>query len=565
MAKFLGKYRDRSLGYDVTQDRCMETGKIYIETSDGRKTVGYYDRPYGKQCKSAYIDHIPVTPGIDEIKMKRGCPGSDLDQVDLSDEKDLSNMNFSNCSFDRAILASCDLSGCNFQNANLNKCNLSRCKLDDKTKFDGARLDGVNLSNANIQHCTLSSIKDASLHDAILDGATLTKVDLTNLNLLNAFLLNTNFSKCTMNSADFHGAHLGARKDTLFLGSCSNKKMNRKELKALFFALGIILKPDACISIQIPNKLCAIKNGSDIYHIIREEDRYEVVVRDRDKLGATLSYSSLRNAIFTNADLFAASMDHVQWYGDKAKADNANLEEVNLTGANLGSINLSQAILKGATLDEANLINAKLNGAYLEPSCYNRRTSLADANLQGADFKSAHLYGANLINAAVALEKGVPLLDLDGSFSQELDIKNLSQEFHDAFGGFSLLDSAAVTINIKGNEWEIQNGHLEEISDTSRYFMYKIYKIKGNILKIYGSSIWFIGRKDGDLNFEVEECRPTILSQENFDDETICPNGIKWGSKGDHSWEEMMTAEKPPGLPRCIPSASRYCPDPEMA
>ncbi len=58
MAKFWVNIRDRRLGYDVTQERCMEIGKIYIETSDGRKTVENYNRPYGGQCYSAYRGRV---------------------------------------------------------------------------------------------------------------------------------------------------------------------------------------------------------------------------------------------------------------------------------------------------------------------------------------------------------------------------------------------------------------------------------------------------------------------------------------------------------------------------
>lgn len=74
----------------------------------------------------------------------------------------------------------------------------------------------------------------------------------------------------------------------------------------------------------------------------------------------------------------------------------ADLECVNLNGANLANADFSLANLRYANLSGANLIKADFTGADLQ------NAKLNDANLEGADFTSALLRGANLNNANLA-------------------------------------------------------------------------------------------------------------------------------------------------------------------
>lgn len=73
---------------------------------------------------------------------------------------------------------------------------------------------------------------------------------------------------------------------------------------------------------------------------------------------------------------------------DKPKGQRANLQDVNLQGADLRYVNLARANLEGADLRYASLQGASLYGA-----------SLQDANLRYANLIGASLYGANLHGA----------------------------------------------------------------------------------------------------------------------------------------------------------------------
>jgi len=623
MTKFLGKTKDGHYSL-VSQGECLEIGKIYIEYSDGIRIFdkSYEIEHVSDSGSCGYpYDHLSVTPNIDSIKNNKGCPNADLDSVDLSDEKSLTYLNFSMSSMKKININNCDLSNCNFSGANLSnanlentnlsfanlegadltECNLKRSDLSNanlknanlfKTDFTDAKLSNALIkdaifSNTILQRCDLSrldlnkaklakinlteadlsytNLSEADLSNAVLDQAKLLKADLSRAKFFQASLRGTNLTQCNMNDANFKGAMLGACKEIFFLDSNYNNdlrsEMNdlRSEMLMHLFSLhGITLGPNDQISVQIPDKLWAITNGRNIIQIIRKNDGFEVIVRSG--LGAVLSYSSLKNTCFTEADLFAVNLDHVQWYGSGVNADGAILEEANLTGANLGSINLAQVNLMGATLDDANLINANLSKANLGPSSFKKRASLSNTNIQGTNFEEATLYGATLINAAVALENGVPLLQLEGKFSSELDICKISEDLRQTFKGYILIDNAKVEVKEKGKEWIIHNGDKEDLTDNSRYFTYRIKSINGN-LKVYGTEVWFTVTEDQTKMPKVETCNLTSLSKKSFDDDTICPNKISWKSKGDLSWDDMMTAEIPPSLPPCIPSPTHWCPD----
>ncbi len=90
---------------------------------------------------------------------------------------------------------------------------------------------------------------------------------------------------------------------------------------------------------------------------------------------------------------------------DEADLSGADLHGYTLSGAKLRNANLSRADLSGATLDNALLIDANLTGANLS------RTMMHDADLRKADLTDANLTGAYLtrtnLKEAIYCEKQV--------------------------------------------------------------------------------------------------------------------------------------------------------------
>ena len=124
-------------------------------------------------------------------------------------------------------------------------------------------------------------------------------------------------------------------------------------------------------------------------------------------LGANLQNADLSWANLTGASLWSANLRDAHMYNAQlqgAELRCANIESANLGEANLQGANLEEANLKGASMWEANMENANLSEANLE------QANMNDARLNGADLSfatvsSAQLTGANLQGTNLSLAK----------------------------------------------------------------------------------------------------------------------------------------------------------------
>jgi uncharacterized protein YjbI with pentapeptide repeats len=119
---------------------------------------------------------------------------------------------------------------------------------------------------------------------------------------------------------------------------------------------------------------------------------------------AQLGSTNLRGANLENTSLMFASIFDVVLEGanlEKAILFEARLWLTNLTGAKLEKAYLVGARLTDVILNEANLKRANLEEAELHSASL-RNANLANANLEGADLRYADLEGANLEGAYLA-------------------------------------------------------------------------------------------------------------------------------------------------------------------
>ncbi len=135
--------------------------------------------------------------------------------------------------------------------------------------------------------------------------------------------------------------------------------------------------------------------------------------------GANLVRADLEGATLKGADLVHANLGRADLEG--ADLENAYLERADLVRANLSNANLEGADLVRADLVRANLEGADLIRASLEGA------NLVRANLEGADLVRANLKGANLAGAKLegANLKGANLegADLEGTNLQGVDFE----------------------------------------------------------------------------------------------------------------------------------------------
>jgi uncharacterized protein YjbI with pentapeptide repeats len=139
---------------------------------------------------------------------------------------------------------------------------------------------------------------------------------------------------------------------------------------------------------------------AEVRQIIASGSQFEFAPQQRPQrdLGIGVVAETLRRYAagdrdFQNLDLSGAQLDGVDLRGANfigAQLSRANLCNARLDGVKLAIANLSDADLTGACLRDAKLVGANLNRAILAGA------DLAGANLDGADLSNADLTDTNL-------------------------------------------------------------------------------------------------------------------------------------------------------------------------
>lgn len=307
-----------------------------------------------------------------------------------------------------------------------------------RTSFAGSTMNcefipqwkDLELSRAVVQSCfgRLNGVDftGARMEGVVFSGINLSDTNWTGAQLRGAFFLNSRLRKAVMSGSDLRRAQMsqmdatGARLD-------NQTRLSGAHLSG------------------------ATLTGANLT---------SAVLQAADGLpAADLSLAFMPDAVLTDAKLTGVNMSHANFYGATARADNATMQQLDLSNANLGSIDLSQGRLRGVKLDASDLVNAVLRGADLTPTPDQIASSLVQANLQGADFTAAKLGGANLSNAAVSLQDGVVLFKAPSSLAGDLDRRELSAEVVAAFtaNGQHLIDCTdpSVFVDQASSRWQI--------------------------------------------------------------------------------------------------------------
>ena len=142
------------------------------------------------------------------------------------------------------------------------------------------------------------------------------------------------------------------------------------------------------VRIQINTSL----SQTAIYCIVDELENMNS--SDSDLLAQLNATQNYLDSLESDLNITIASLiSEIDWANDTARWLNSSYKY--FIGANLNSINLEGADLRYAVFTGALLINAKLNHADL------RFANFTDANLANADLRGANLYGANMSNSTI--------------------------------------------------------------------------------------------------------------------------------------------------------------------
>ncbi|MFD2643296.1 pentapeptide repeat-containing protein [Pseudomonas japonica] len=420
-----------------------------------------------------------VTPSLAMLTASKQGRGVDLTHVVL----------------DGASVAAVDFTGARFTGASLRGADFSACTLT-AADFRGARLDGV------------------SFDDAVLDGADLRDVFALKASLKRCSLKhirggNANFTAANFSDADLHQAQLDAkvRLFSLPLSHADNMGSGQADetLLAAFLDSGIALPPGLVMRTLVPGRRWQLGERNEGYLLLGTATAIDVFQIDPNVRPAVLYKAICTNARASGAHLGGVDLRAVQWCGEQATLDHADLDEAALSNSLLVSLDLSGAFLSGADLSGSVLVDARIAGCALQADGGARAFSLEGAQIQGVDFSGSTLVDARLINASVSLEQGVPLFTLPPSVWDDLGPAGLAvMAPRFAMAGYPL--GAAPGLEL-GRFWSVDDRDVAKPGDS------RVYTVR----EIDGQLQVFDGEGDTDALFVLPWSVSSSLEREHPD------------------------------------------------
>ncbi|AKH64305.1 MULTISPECIES: pentapeptide repeat-containing protein [Photorhabdus] len=524
----------------------------------------------------------------------------------------LQNTTLQATNFSQATLAGTDFTGANINNVNFSGANLTNARLSlttgysqlnlsdstllatvltgmdlvdatitAKTDFTQAQMDGVNLSGQKLDQVIflMASMKKVNLDNTSLNSAVLVGANLAGATILgNVSLVGANLSNASLENVNLTGAQFGALSTVACLDDADAQSLDNQQLpeqlRNLLYQGNVLINGQAEVLVRQPGQNWLVEHDGKPLFIHYQNGQLDVT-QDNGGDVAILANTFMPNAILTGANLYAVDMSGAHWYGSNAKADNANLEQVNLSNANLATMNFTQARLYGANLSYANLVGTNFSKAMLEPTQGLKPASLAFASIQGTIFTEAKLTGANLTNGAVALSfeeagkklTGVPLFSAALKLASSLDSGVISKELRQVFtdNGYNLLSGAKIIDKQNDQYWVISNQPPD--TDLSyrgycNFIVIRVSEIGNNHLQICGGSPLRVIRTAADNTLQPVNIAfgVTIDITQAMNDATTCPSGLRYQLLNSGiSYQSLMTPGLPPHPPKCIPSPTEWC------
>jgi uncharacterized protein YjbI with pentapeptide repeats len=410
---------------------------------------------------------LVITPSLAQIRQAKACHDGDFRHVDFSGE-DLSGVDFTGAKFGGAILTGVIFDGATLTRSSFGDAALAgiRCNgaILDRADFDGANLNGVAwgspasareivLTNcqaagavlggqANPLDCTGASLAGSNFTGADLRGLILDNGNLQGIIAVGAKLRGcslrgvngqgANLVRADLSAANLTRAKLGAKAYLFSVAGAVARALDEKpyvqpDLVQAFGAQGVKLSPEDRVAVIAAGKRWRVQDSGGPYLLLLSPAGGIDVFSER----ADLRPAVLRGAICEGTKAPGASMSGVDmrgvlWYGQGATLDHADLEGASLVGSLLVETDFSQAYLAGSDLSGCVLVQAKFRGCLLGPSENRQPFSLEGSWLQGADFRDATLLGALLVDAAVALPRGVPLFSLPLGAEKDLNQQGIA-------------------------------------------------------------------------------------------------------------------------------------------
>jgi uncharacterized protein YjbI with pentapeptide repeats len=491
---------------------------------------------------------MALTPSLDRMKQARACRDGDLRHVDLHGQ-DLSGVDFTGAQFGGA-----NLTGVIFDRTTLTRATFGGASLSG-IRCDGAVLDGADFTRAGLDgvawgapasarailltgcsaqgavlggqekplDCTGASLaggnfSQADLRGLILDGANLKDIVAVGAKLRGSSLVGANGQGAVFVRADLSGAvltraRLGARAYLCsvpgsFAGELDTRPYPGRDLVQACGAQGVPISPEAPVAVLAAGKRWRIQDAGGPYLLVLSPSGQIDLFSERvDLRPAVLRAAVCEGTKAQGASMACVDLRGARWYGQGATLAHADLEGAHLSGSLLAETDFTQSYLAGADLSSSVLVQASFKGCLLGPGENRQPFSLEGSWLQGADFRDATLLGALLVDAAVAVPRGVPLFSLPLSAEKDLTPQGIGALVPAFVRAGRPLGSEPTVAKVQ--TWLLDN-HRDQDAGSPRSYQVKL--VRGDLRVFDGESAAYLFQlPPGDLSLLANKTPPPAL------------------------------------------------------
>ena len=511
---------------------------------------------------------------------------------------------------DYSLLDNMDLSGADLTSASLIQASLHGATLTNVTLPD-ANLSGAQLGN--LGHLfTLSTSFETDLNAGPnVDAALRDQFTQNNIALSSTATLETLAAGRVWELNDV-GNHVIY---TIRLESQSNSQVLTVYAPAAAASLVNAYMPNAVLTGA--NLYNVLANGIQFYgskaridgSAILEEAQLNnsnlsnLNLTQAQLLGTNLSGSYLFNAKFNKANLTPSAG------GKAADLSDANLQGVDFTDAQLFGANLANAAV---AINVPTKANPNQGGVYLFSLPYTGDSNtvqqyIAELNAAATQFslnpngdtatlqKYVTALETNQLNTLkvpfiihhITLSNNAQIQTIDvGSVWQIVDGQNSYTLWTDidengntelyaapsltrtsaAFqqNNITLRSQASAAIDTAAQQWLLDNDS-ENPKNLSLGYVRFVVVFDSGVLDVYSTALRIerLGDKN-QLQIDTETCNVTMLTSQNMNGDTVCPNGAKLSTNQNTSgvqWDtKWLRASSPPKPPTCVPTDYSWCP-----
>ena len=483
---------------------------------------------------------------------------------------------FQACSYEYSTFFRCHASGCawakvsmvnaTFDEADLSGINLNgyRCS-GEKSSFRKAKLTGTVWDKPQAREMNFSG---ADLSHAVWKGGNFQKSNFTGAVFDNAdFSEGSNFRSATMSNAsmyqtNFEGAQMGAVKAS---------KENAADLSGAYMEEANFSEADL-YNVNLAGCAWYTTNAGGDRPIMAQKTKLDqanlsgAFLMGLDLGQATLTGANFDRSILCNANFSGANL------GLSAEGRRVSFSDAWLLGCDFLECRMNVTIFSDASVmfldgpyfqlpaEDASLLDTGIiPEGYPDIFSAQNRSIDADASLvvvrkgklwqlKNPKGKVNRIYILHFENNAITVRGGVigvPLFSVESRYAEELEKGQMPEDLRKLFSQkeYPLPEKVSVKVKEPGRLWLIS--HLMKDSG-SCFEEYNLVKGQDEILCYGYTPVLSFPKGTAKKERDIFICDHTRLFPEDFDPESVCPNGERFSEYPKRrTFEELMRAAYP--------------------